>query len=192
MFHIILAIHIVLCILLVGLVLLQQGKGADAGALMGGGTNSVLGAGATGDFISKLTTGLAIGFMVTSIFLVKYYNSRSPAVRGAGGFDPLQGSVLEGAIKEAEANALTAVAKETKEDSVSTTSTTDEKVDTTEASEAVATGTEAESAPKFVDKVEEATTEVTEKTVVAENPLEEAPIVETIPMEEQPITETVN
>ena len=75
-FYIVFTIHAILCISLVVLVLLQQGKGADAGMVMGAGAaNSILGAGATASFISKLTTSLAVCFMITSIILVKIFGS---------------------------------------------------------------------------------------------------------------------
>ncbi len=75
-FYVILFAHCALCAVLVGLVLLQQGKGADAGATFGGGgSNTVFGAAGAADFITKLTTSLAIGFMVTSILLVNAFQS---------------------------------------------------------------------------------------------------------------------
>jgi preprotein translocase subunit SecG len=63
-------LHIVVCIALILIVLLQTGKGADMGAAFGGGTSQTL-FGSTGatTFLSKLTTGAAIIFMVTSLFL---------------------------------------------------------------------------------------------------------------------------
>lgn len=70
--------------MIIGLVLLQQGKGADAGAVFGSNSDAVLGPGTAPSFFTKLTTGLAIAFMFTSIFLVKSYlaqgNERSAAV----------------------------------------------------------------------------------------------------------------
>lgn len=75
MFTLILVVHAFLCIFLMLLVLVQQGKGADAGALMGSGAESILGAGGAGTFVSRLTTGIAVAFMATSILLVKMYNS---------------------------------------------------------------------------------------------------------------------
>src|SRR5690606_5829158 len=77
---------------LILLVLIQQGKGADAGAIMGGGTDSLLGAGSAGSAVSKMTTSLAIGFMITSIILVKTYAQKPVGTVG----DPLSGSVLGG------------------------------------------------------------------------------------------------
>jgi preprotein translocase subunit SecG len=64
-------IHVVICILLIVTVLLQFGKGAEAGAIMGGGgaSQAVFSSSAKGNFMTKLTTALAIGFMVNSIIL---------------------------------------------------------------------------------------------------------------------------
>ena len=66
----IVAIHIGVCFALILIVLLQTGKGADMGAAFGGGTSQTL-FGSTGasTFLSKLTTGAAIVFMITSLTL---------------------------------------------------------------------------------------------------------------------------
>jgi preprotein translocase subunit SecG len=50
-------------------VLLQKGKGADAGAVFGGSSQTVFGSGGAGNFLTKLTTGLAVAFFATSMFL---------------------------------------------------------------------------------------------------------------------------
>jgi preprotein translocase subunit SecG len=65
------ALHVVLCILLVATVLLQFGKGAEAGAIMGGGgaSQAVFSSSAKGNFLTKTTSILAIGFMINSIVL---------------------------------------------------------------------------------------------------------------------------
>lgn len=94
MFVAIVVLHILLCVSLMGLVLIQQGKGADAGAIMGGGSDALLGAGSAGNVISKVTTSLAIGFMVTSIILVKFYERGME--NPAGVSDLLEGSVMQG------------------------------------------------------------------------------------------------
>ena len=91
-------VHILLCIFLILLVLLQHGKGADAGALMGSGAESILGAGSAGSVISKLTTGIAIAFMLTSIILVHYSKdlAQTAVIKGRGTqVDVLKGSVLD-------------------------------------------------------------------------------------------------
>lgn len=63
-------VHALICVLLVVTVLLQFGKGAETGAIMGGGASqAVFTSSAKGNFMTKLTTFLAIGFMVNSIIL---------------------------------------------------------------------------------------------------------------------------
>ena len=63
-------IHIIVCIALIMIVLLQTGKGADMGAAFGGGSSQTL-FGSTGasTFLSKATTLAAIVFMLTSLML---------------------------------------------------------------------------------------------------------------------------
>jgi preprotein translocase subunit SecG len=60
--------HVIVCLMLTVVVLLQFGKGAESGALMGqGGSQAVFTSSQSGNFFSKLTTVLAIFFMVNSI-----------------------------------------------------------------------------------------------------------------------------
>ncbi len=63
-------IHVVVCIALIMIILLQTGKGADMGAAFGGGASQTL-FGSTGSstFLGKLTTVAAIVFMITSLGL---------------------------------------------------------------------------------------------------------------------------
>ena len=63
-------LHVSVCIALIAIVLLQSGKGAEMGASFGAsGSQSVFGAGGGNTFMSKLTTGAAIIFMLTSLTL---------------------------------------------------------------------------------------------------------------------------
>lgn len=63
-------IHILICLLLVGIVLLQGGKGADLGSAFGGGSSQTLfGGRGAATFMNKMTTVVAILFMVTSLIL---------------------------------------------------------------------------------------------------------------------------
>jgi preprotein translocase subunit SecG len=71
-------IHVVACLFLIVVVLLQTGKGADMGAVFGGGSQTLFGSGGAGNFLTKLTTGTAIAFMLTSLILT-YGASRSPS-----------------------------------------------------------------------------------------------------------------
>ena len=63
-------LHVVICILLTITVLVQFGKGAEAGAMMGSGSSqAVFTSSAKGNFFTKMTTFLAVAFMVNSIAL---------------------------------------------------------------------------------------------------------------------------
>jgi preprotein translocase subunit SecG len=72
------AVHIIVCIALIMIVLLQTGKGADMGAAFGGGSSQTL-FGSTGasTFLSKATTVAAIVFMLTSLMLAYVSTNRS-------------------------------------------------------------------------------------------------------------------
>ena len=64
------ALHVTFCILLILIVLLQSGKGAEMGISMGGGAGQTLfGAGGPASILTKITTAVAILFMVTSLTL---------------------------------------------------------------------------------------------------------------------------
>lgn len=63
-------LHIAVSLFLIGVVLLQSGKGAEMGASFGSsGSQSVFGAGGGTSFLSKMTTGAAVIFMLTSLTL---------------------------------------------------------------------------------------------------------------------------
>lgn len=66
---VIIVLHIIVCIALVMTVLLQTGKGASLGAAFGGSTQTVFGATGGAGFFEKMTTAVAIVFMVTSLSL---------------------------------------------------------------------------------------------------------------------------
>ena len=63
------ALHVVVCLLLILIVLLQRGKGADMGAAFGGSSQTVFGSGGAIGFLGKMTTVIAVLFMVTSLAL---------------------------------------------------------------------------------------------------------------------------
>jgi preprotein translocase subunit SecG len=74
LFSIVLAIHVVVGLCVIGLVLMQHGKGADAGAAFGGGgggagAGSVFGASGSANFLSRTTAILATVFFITSLGL---------------------------------------------------------------------------------------------------------------------------
>ncbi|WP_022668494.1 preprotein translocase subunit SecG [Desulfospira joergensenii] len=66
----IVTLHIIVCILLILIVLLQSGKGAEMGVSLGGGAGQTLfGAAGPATLLAKITTGVAIIFMLTSLTL---------------------------------------------------------------------------------------------------------------------------
>jgi preprotein translocase subunit SecG len=73
--------HIFIAIALVGLVLLQQGKGADAGAAFGSGASqTVFGSQGNSSFLSRMTTWLAIVFFVTSFALAIFAKQKAESL----------------------------------------------------------------------------------------------------------------
>ena len=78
-------IHILVCVFLVSIVLLQHGKGADIGATFGGGGESLFGTEGPVPIMNKITTGVAVLFMVTSISLA-YISAHSTTSSVMGGY----------------------------------------------------------------------------------------------------------
>ena len=75
---VIVVIHVIVAIAIIGLVLLQQGKGADAGASFGAGASqTVFGSSGSGNFLVQATTVLATIFFVTSLSLAIFAKSQS-------------------------------------------------------------------------------------------------------------------
>ena len=62
-------VHVIVCFLMIGAILLQSGKGAEIGAAFGGSSQTVFGSRGPGTFLSKVTVGAAIIFMFTSMGL---------------------------------------------------------------------------------------------------------------------------
>ncbi|MCA1772608.1 MAG: preprotein translocase subunit SecG [Halomonas sp.] len=80
----ILMVHVVIAIALVVLILLQQGKGAEAGAAFGGGASqTVFGSRGSGNFLSRFTGILAAGFFITSMALA-YFATQAGQAPEAG------------------------------------------------------------------------------------------------------------
>ena len=81
----VLVFHVLAALAVIGLVLIQHGKGADAGAGFGGGASStVFGSGGAGNFLQRMTTGIAIAFFLTSFGLAFYAKEKSQAASGVG------------------------------------------------------------------------------------------------------------
>ncbi len=73
-------IHVLACFVLVVVVLLQQGKGADMGAVFGGGSQTFFGSSGAGNFLTKVTAATAAIFMATALILT-YGTSRTGTSR---------------------------------------------------------------------------------------------------------------
>jgi preprotein translocase subunit SecG len=65
----ILIIHVLVCIALILIVLLQSGKGAQMGAAFGGSSQTLFGSPGAAGFLTKITTVAAVVFMITSLLL---------------------------------------------------------------------------------------------------------------------------
>ena len=86
---IILAVQMLTAVTMVGLILVQHGKGADMGAAFGsGGSGSLFGASGSANFLSRTTAVLATLFFASTLLLA-YFGTARPAASS--------GSVLEGA-----------------------------------------------------------------------------------------------
>src|SRR5437763_14599938 len=79
--------HVIVCIFLILVVLLQQGKGAEwAGAFAGGGSQTTFGARGAGTILSRATTAAAIIFRITSLALtILISRPGGPSVSREGG-----------------------------------------------------------------------------------------------------------
>jgi len=69
MYTAVLVIHLVVCIFLIFIILLQSSKGAEMGAAFGGSNQTLFGSRGAATFLSKLTTAAAVLFMITSLSL---------------------------------------------------------------------------------------------------------------------------
>jgi len=98
----ILIVHVLLAVALIGFIMIQQGKGADAGAAFGGGgaSQTVFGSSGSGNFLSRTTAVIAAGLFVTSFALAMYAKQQANSVSDAG--IPLveQAEVVESALPE--------------------------------------------------------------------------------------------
>jgi len=69
MITVLIVIHVFICIGLIIGILLQSGKGSDLGAAFGGSSQTLFGSSGAVPFLNKVTAGVAIGFMITSLSL---------------------------------------------------------------------------------------------------------------------------
>ena len=90
---IIIILHVSVCIALILIVLLQKGKGAGMGAAFGGSSQTVFGSSGATTFLHRVTTIVAIVFMLTSLTLSFFFGQRTTS------------SIMEGAAVQSEAPA---------------------------------------------------------------------------------------
>ena len=82
MYGVVLGLHLIVCIALLDVVLVQSGKGGGlAGGAFGGATQTVFGGRGATDFITKATIWLGVIFFVTSIVLAKMTTLSGPGAR---------------------------------------------------------------------------------------------------------------
>ena len=85
--YVVVVVHVIVCLFLIGVVLLQQGRSADlAGAFGGQGSQTAFGPRAAANVLTRLTTWSAVVFMVTSILLTVLY------VKTSGSHSVLEGT----------------------------------------------------------------------------------------------------
>lgn len=105
--YLLLTVHVILSIALILIVLLQTGKGSDlASAFGGGGANAVFGGAGPTSFLNRVTTAVAVLFMVTSIALA-YVGAGSSSImpdqEPAEEAVPAEGEALPGTTESAPA-----------------------------------------------------------------------------------------
>ncbi|EGR1890852.1 preprotein translocase subunit SecG [Vibrio vulnificus] len=92
MFSVLLVIYLLAALGVIGLVLIQQGKGADMGASFGAGaSNTVFGASGSGNFLTRTTAILATVFFIVSLTLGRMSTHKAESQW----VDPTQGQVVE-------------------------------------------------------------------------------------------------
>ena len=95
--NVILAVQMLAALVMIGLILIQHGKGADMGAAFGSGSSgSLFGASGSANFMSRTTAVLAAVFFVSTLALAYFGNARPTST----------GSVLEGSAGVAPAAAV--------------------------------------------------------------------------------------
>ena len=101
MYTIVIVVHVIVAIAIVGLVLLQQGKGADAGASFGAGASqTVFGSSGSGNFLVRATTVAATIFFVTSLSLAIFARNQS-GITGTSSMPVVSDEVLQEAQQRA-------------------------------------------------------------------------------------------
>ena len=84
MLYLVVILHVLVCFMIIAVVLLQAGKGADIGSAFGGtGSQAVFGSMGTPTLLGKVTAGVAIVFMLTSFWLASHGGKRGTTIMPA-------------------------------------------------------------------------------------------------------------
>jgi preprotein translocase subunit SecG len=113
--------HVIIALVLIGVILIQRGQGADMGASFGGGgAQTLFGSRGSGSFLGKLTGGLAAAFMLTSLTLAFFSQQQTgsvveratvnavPAVPASSEQQPAEGGFDPSKLSETPADGLPA------------------------------------------------------------------------------------
>ena len=101
---VLLILQVLVAIALIGIILIQHGKGADAGAAFGSGASStVFGAQGSGNFLTRTTSVLALIFLVNSLALAYIAGKRVQDNTSL-----MQGTQLSGSVMQDQQGAKTA------------------------------------------------------------------------------------
>jgi preprotein translocase subunit SecG len=98
MITLLIILHVLICAGLILSILLQSGKGSDLGAAFGGSSQTIFGSAGAVPFLNRVTTGVAIAFMITSLTLA-FIAARARAPKS---------SVMEGKAKTSQEQPLKA------------------------------------------------------------------------------------
>jgi len=94
-------LHVMACVVLILVVLLQAGKGANMGAAFGGSSQTVFGSTGASTFLGKMTTVVAVLFMFTSFFLSYTASHREKSLLDGSSRPPVQKTMPQPVQKQA-------------------------------------------------------------------------------------------
>jgi len=103
-----LIIHVFVCLMLIAIVLLQSGKGADIGAAFGGSSQTLFGSRGAATFLNKITTIAAVVFMLTSLSLAMVASKGGSVVRKTSvterqkSIPPTSGPIQRGGVGQSQ------------------------------------------------------------------------------------------